>query len=269
MTTRRTRYPRPGDLYRLNLPHGGFGYARVRADDTFAVYLLRTVTPLTRLEDLPTRAVAFTVNVSRLVGRDWTLLGNFPLEEQFRAPAVFIKGDLVYDTADLERPAQPGDAELLEPAACWEPNGVAERLEDVLNGRDNVELAILRGTHRAPARSIGVEEFETAPSLTVEEFEDEWRLHFAAASSKCSSALERMGLQAGGATWLSILEARIAEDIPEPPAHEFDDEASSLTLRSSDERLVHLVASWIREFEENCDALTRFVSDRRGRVPFE
>ena len=131
---------RVGDIVEVPLPDGSYGYGQVLTEPLIAFFGLRSAQTPT-LEEIVSSDVLFAIWVSKAIECDWSVVGHVevsPLISQF--PPFFKKdpltGDysITFDGGD-ELPATLKEVELLERAAVWQPNHVADRLLDHFEGR--------------------------------------------------------------------------------------------------------------------------------------
>jgi len=141
---------KPGDLFKVPLPSGGYGLAQWLPDGTarfFRKAFAQDESP-PAFESLP---IAFRVLVFRdTPGRyGWVKMGNLPVPQAFAAPQRYAKKEIgtgeinVYFEGELT-PATSADVEGLETLAVWAHPHVVERLEALLEGRESTFEKSLR-----------------------------------------------------------------------------------------------------------------------------
>ena len=92
-----------------------------------------------------------------------------------------------------------------------------------------------------------------------------WVLVFDTVRAKSLPALLGRGLQGGGPTWLNVIEARIARDAPHYQAMlDFNDDAETLIVQSTERSAVELVNDWIAAYEMTPDSLIEFIDEVSG-----
>jgi hypothetical protein len=125
-------------------------YARLLEFPWVAFYKHRTKKADDNLDEITSKDVLFTIAAHKsFVGKTgWQSIGNRPLEKRLRPPKAQAVWDdaencqIIDDQGEM-RPATPKQCKGLEPAAVWEPNHIADRLDDTFAGRPNKWLANL------------------------------------------------------------------------------------------------------------------------------
>ena len=144
-----------GDIVRIPLNDGTFGYGHVLDEPLVAFLKHRDSGEVRNFHELVERPVAFRIWVSNKPFKDrrWPVVGHVEPDAETLRPVPFFKQDAVsrklaitYNGAD-ELPATADDCRGMERAAVWEPEHVAERLLDYFEGRPNrwVESIRMKG----------------------------------------------------------------------------------------------------------------------------
>lgn len=143
---------RVGDIIRIPLRDGGYGYGHVLEEPLVAFLDHRDGGETSAFEDLVAKRPAFTIWVSNRPMRDgaWPVVGHIEPDRDALRPPTFFKQDpisrkltVTYDGGS-EVPATAEECVDLERAAVWEPEHVAERLADHFDRRPNVWVESLR-----------------------------------------------------------------------------------------------------------------------------
>lgn len=140
-----------GTFVRIPLADGTFGYGRLLESPYAAFYDYRTTSPDADLDRIASKPVLFRIAVRHLALDVWDLIGRKALEESLVQPVVQFMQDIgnfrrctIFDTAGLERAAEPQECVGLEKAAVWEHYSVEGRLLDAFLGRPNADEEHLR-----------------------------------------------------------------------------------------------------------------------------
>lgn len=140
-----------GSIIRKSLDDGWTYYGRLLAFPWAAFYRLRTKEPSGDLHEITASPVLFIIAAHKdLAARNqWAPIGRLPLEASLRPPEAQAVWDdagtcQIIDAEGEMRPATPEECEGLEPAAVWEPEHIADRLQDAFAGRENRWLRDLR-----------------------------------------------------------------------------------------------------------------------------
>jgi len=143
---------RLGDVVRIPLSSGCFGFGWVLRNPLMAFFDLCLDEPLPPLCEVVARPVAFKLWVMNYAVTKglWPVIGRSELPpEQLVVPRLF-KVDLMSGSLSTtsgggeERPATREECEGLERAAVWDPEHVVSRLEDYFAGRPNKWVESLR-----------------------------------------------------------------------------------------------------------------------------
>lgn len=135
----------PGAVIRKTI-NGQTFYGRLLKFPWAAFYDYRTAEPAGDLEEITSRPVLFTLaaHKSLVAPSEWEVVGRRALEETLGPPAAQRVIDILdpehYQIIDDEgeiREATREEVEGLEPAAVWEPEHIADRLEDHYAGRSD------------------------------------------------------------------------------------------------------------------------------------
>jgi hypothetical protein len=135
---------RPGAVISKQLDDGWTYYARLLEFPWAVFYRYRTKTAAEDAKTVASHPVLFTIAVhkSLLTDGGWEGFGYLPLDGSLQPPdaqAVWDDPDhcQIIDRDGEMRPATPAECKGLEPAAVWEPEHVADRLQDAFAGRQN------------------------------------------------------------------------------------------------------------------------------------
>ena len=135
---------RIGTFLRIPLDDGSFGYGRVLADPYMAFYNYRTAAPESDLGVIGSKPILFIQSVRIVNATRWVDIGAMELDGDAAKPVVRFMQDLadfrkctIFDTAGMEREANPEDCIGLERAAVWEQHHIEQRLLDTFMGRPN------------------------------------------------------------------------------------------------------------------------------------
>ena len=134
----------PGDVFRLPLPVGGFGYGRVIHGTMRALYLFESKTPDVPIADVVKNDIAFLVGSTDdgLAKRRWRVIGNLPLAPPLTGPlyqfhqAVGSDTCTVFDACNTEPERVVPERECvgLEQWGSASAHHVEERLRAALQG---------------------------------------------------------------------------------------------------------------------------------------
>jgi hypothetical protein len=134
----------PGAVIRKRLDDGWTYYGRLLEFPWVAFYRYRTREADYDLEAIAAHEVLFTISAHKdlLAPGEWDTLGRLPLEPSLQPPdsqAIWDDADhcQIIDRDANMRPATPDECARLEPAAVWEPEHIAVRLQDAFAGREN------------------------------------------------------------------------------------------------------------------------------------
>lgn len=134
-----------GNVIRKTLGNQTY-YGRLLEFPWATFYDYRTDQPVDDLDQITSRPVLFTLAAHKdLIAKGyWETIGRRPLEPSLGPPAAQRMVDVLdsnhYRIIDDEgniREATREETEGLEPAAVWEPEHIADRLEDHYAGRPN------------------------------------------------------------------------------------------------------------------------------------
>ena len=132
-----------GDVVKIDLGNGKFGYGRVLPEPTMAFYDLQSDADV-NAEIVVESPVLFIVGVMyRAIKSDrWEVVGNRPLEDSLkREPKFFMYDRLgkkfsIYHAGKIT-PASRAECLGLENAAGWEAEHIEDRLRDHFAGVPN------------------------------------------------------------------------------------------------------------------------------------
>ena len=148
----RRKLPKPGEVFSIPLPSGGFAFGQEIYYYLTAFFAHRS-DKLLPVEDIVKLPVAFVLLVDRRPFRveGWQILGPAHLDEKFKTPPFFFRQDAInkklfrYDVRDkTETPISIQDATKLECIACWAGVHVVTRLEDLFAGRPNISVETMK-----------------------------------------------------------------------------------------------------------------------------
>lgn len=142
----------PGDIVRISLSDGRFGFGWVIRNPLIAFFDLCLREPSPSVKRVVESPVAFKVWVMNyaVTKKFWPVIGHEELPvEQLVEPRFFkidpIGGQLyITSGGGKEIPATRAECEKLENAAVWDPEYVVSRLEDHFAGRPNKWVELLR-----------------------------------------------------------------------------------------------------------------------------
>jgi hypothetical protein len=138
----KVRCGKVGDILRINLGNGIFGYGRVLLDPLMAFYDIKTEeNKIPTIDDIVRSPILFRVWVMRsaIKSDNWEILGNIPVDTSLSIQPDFFKQDpiskkfyIYRDAKDIlvSREACIG----LERAAVWEAAHVENRLRNYFMG---------------------------------------------------------------------------------------------------------------------------------------
>lgn len=138
----------PGAVIRKTI-NGQTYYARLLKFPWAAFYDYRTEEPTGDLDEITSRPVLFTLAAHKdlIAQGQWEVVGRRKLEEELGPPAAQRVVDVldpghhrIIDDEGSIREATREEVEGLEVAAVWEPEHIADRLEDHYAGRPNIWL---------------------------------------------------------------------------------------------------------------------------------
>jgi hypothetical protein len=134
----------PGSVVRKRLNDSWTYYARLLEFPWVAFYRYRTKEPFDDVAKIVGHEVLFTIAAHKdlLAPGEWETVGLVPLEPTLHPPgaqAIWDDADhcQIIDRDGNIRPATPKECAGLEPAAVWEPEHIADRLQDAFAGRQN------------------------------------------------------------------------------------------------------------------------------------
>lgn len=137
------RRRRVGDVVRVPLGDGTFGFGQVLREPLVAFFALRSGGEV-RIDDVVSAEVLFSIWVmNSAVRKDWDVIGHCEVSPAIEQHPTFFKKDPFNGRYSLtlgggtEVPAQLGDVQGLERAAVWSSNHVESRLLDHFEGRPN------------------------------------------------------------------------------------------------------------------------------------
>jgi hypothetical protein len=129
-----------GDLVRIDLGGGTFGYGRVLPEALMAFYDLSSTEPIA-VREIVKAPVLFIVSVMdrAIKAENWEVIGNVPLEGDLRAEPKFFMQDVLSKRFSIYHggkitPAAREDCVGLERAAVWEGEHIENRLRNYFAG---------------------------------------------------------------------------------------------------------------------------------------
>jgi hypothetical protein len=139
-----------GDVVKIDLANGTFGYGRVLPEPLMAFYDLRSTEPLTEAE-IVASPVLFLVSVmySAIKSARWEVIANLPLEDRLRIKPKFFMQDRfskkysIYFEGKIT-PASREDCLGLERAAAWDAIHVEDRLRNHFAGVPDLNTESLK-----------------------------------------------------------------------------------------------------------------------------
>ena len=123
-----------GDIVRIDLGDGNFGFGQVLAPPLFAFFDLRSGETPT-IDRILESGIAFSILVMdyAVTDGDWPVIGHAEVPPEVNEEPPFFKQDpisgalsITYTGAE-EEPATPDDIEGMECAAVWEPEHFVDR----------------------------------------------------------------------------------------------------------------------------------------------
>ncbi|NML34256.1 immunity 26/phosphotriesterase HocA family protein [Paraburkholderia antibiotica] len=132
-----------GDVVKIDLGNGRFGYGRVLPEPLMAFYDLQS-TEAMKADVVTGSSVLFMIGVMyRAIKSDrWEVVGNIPLEEPLKAEPRFFVYDMLAKRFSIYHggkitPSSREDCIGLESAAGWEAEHIEDRLCDHFAGVPN------------------------------------------------------------------------------------------------------------------------------------
>lgn len=137
-----------GDIVLIGLGSGRHAYAQI-ADEPLVIFFEGTFDEDITVERIPSLPVAFRLWVANraITQGSWPVIGSRPLQPENTEEPFFYKQDAisgrlslyhsVFAATNYERPASLEECQHLECAAVWEPEHVADRLNDYAAHRPN------------------------------------------------------------------------------------------------------------------------------------
>ncbi len=137
---------KPGDVFKIPLSEGLFGYAQWLADGT-ARYFLAAHSVEASLNEVLSLPVAFRVFTFKDTPNryGWVKIGNAPIPPELIPPQSYAKKDQISGKLSIyfegnERQATAEELKGLETAAVWAHPHIVERLEAQLRGKESMFL---------------------------------------------------------------------------------------------------------------------------------
>jgi hypothetical protein len=135
-----------GDVVKIDLGNGSFGYGRVLPEPLMAFYDLQSHDPVSAPEVVKS-PILFSIWVMyhAIKSEKWEVIGNVPLEDQLKIKPRFFSQDIlskkfsIYDNGK-DIPATRDECIGLECAAAWDGEHVEDRLRDHFAGVPNIWL---------------------------------------------------------------------------------------------------------------------------------
>jgi hypothetical protein len=132
-----------GDILKIDLKNGKYGFARVLPSILCAFYDIQTeVAP--NIDYIISRPVLFKIWVMDYSkNADWQVIGNRALEPNLKIIPLFCKQDIISKKLSIHRddgndiPATLAECEGLEIAAVWSACHIEDRLRDHFAGQKN------------------------------------------------------------------------------------------------------------------------------------
>jgi hypothetical protein len=144
---------RAGAVISKALPDGWTYYGRLLEFPWVAFYKHRTKAASDDVEAVTGSQVLFTLAAHKdlTAPSEWRTIGQQPLEPSLGPPHAQAVWDddgscQIIDAEGEMRAATPAECKGLEPAAVWEPDHIADRLQDTFAGRENPWLRNLMPT---------------------------------------------------------------------------------------------------------------------------
>jgi len=129
-----------GDVVRIDLGNGCFGYGRVLPKTLMAFYDLQSHDPIPASEVVKSPVL---FSVWAIESKEWEVIGNLPLEEPLKIEPKFFKQDFftkeffIYDPVK-DIPATRDECVGLERAAVWDWRHTEDRLRSHFAGVPDV-----------------------------------------------------------------------------------------------------------------------------------
>jgi hypothetical protein len=133
-----------GDVVKIDLGNGTFGYGRILPKGLMAFYGLQSTEPMDASEVIKSD-VLFTVGVMyrAIKSEHWDIIGNIALEESLKKEPNFFVYDLIskelfiYHPDGRMTPATHEECIGLEWASGWDDFHIEDRLRDHFDGKPN------------------------------------------------------------------------------------------------------------------------------------
>lgn len=137
-----------GDIVLIDLGSGKHAYAQVAAEP-LVIFFEGAFDEDIAIERIPSLPVAFRLWVANhaITKGAWPVIGSGPLQPENAEEPFFYKQDAIsgrlslyhsaFAATNYERPASLEECQSLECAAVWEPEHVADRLNDHAAHRPN------------------------------------------------------------------------------------------------------------------------------------
>lgn len=144
-----------GDLLLIDIGSGRHAYAQVAAEP-LVIFFEGAFDEDIAIDRIPSLSVAFRLWVANhaITKGTWPVIGSRPLQPENAEEPLFYKQDTIsgrlslyhsdFAATNYERPASLEECQNLECAAVWEPEHVADRLNDHTAHRPNRWVESLR-----------------------------------------------------------------------------------------------------------------------------
>lgn len=143
-----------GDVFRLPLDDGRYGFGRVLTDTERAFYRFTSAAKRPPLDDIIASEVLFVVGSTDdgFAKRKWFVIGNRPLEERLRKPIHFSHhavGDAYCTVYDIWNPGHEerrpvSECDDIERWGAWSSHHCRDRIVDTLAGVECKWMRALR-----------------------------------------------------------------------------------------------------------------------------
>lgn len=140
-----------GDIVAIKLADGCFGFGRVLDEPLMAFYNHKADGIDESVEEIISHSIIFKVWVmnSAITSGRWVVIGNKPIDEELKMPAIFYKQDFITKKLYLYCDGKQTSASFeecfgLEKAAVWEAGHIEDRLMDYFLGKSNKWVEMLR-----------------------------------------------------------------------------------------------------------------------------
>jgi hypothetical protein len=134
---------RVGDVVAIRLSDGRLAFAWLLREPLMAFFDYSSRGPAAAVAEIVRNPIAFRIWVMKRALTVWQVVGHVSVPDDVLEPPWFFKQDplsravSILRTGTEEFPANAETAKGLERAAVWDPEHVADRLEDHFAGRPN------------------------------------------------------------------------------------------------------------------------------------